>query len=271
MADGILRRMADGIVAEVRALQTMSVLPSSYSVLLMPVLQQCIPESWRTQWLRSRHDSAVSDDDELTVFLKFLQLEITIREEAASRKRSTEGPPAASPGKSTVGMLTVNRKPQPDWVCAACGAGKHGLSACPTYRRMTVPARWHVVKQAGVCFQCLGPHLLRACNSTQCPWCGGSHHSSLHTPPGEQAPFANRSPPVPPPAAARDPAHLSARYSPDARYAAAAPPGAPAVLPPRGPVGMFSDAPGAPPRPLLRGNCACMCRCRTAALFRLLS
>ncbi|XP_043208639.1 uncharacterized protein LOC122374128 isoform X1 [Amphibalanus amphitrite] len=52
---------------------------------------------------------------------------------------------------------------------------------------MTVPVRWDVVRQAKLCYQCLGPHLLRACHSTRCPWCGGPHHSSLHPPPGEHA------------------------------------------------------------------------------------
>ncbi|KAF0309521.1 hypothetical protein FJT64_019375 [Amphibalanus amphitrite] len=98
-----LRRMIDGLVSEVRALETMNVLPDSYAVLLMPVLLSCIPESWKIEWLRCSADSS----DELTVFLKFLQKEMSIREEAAARRKRTtsEQPPTAVPGKPTVSML----------------------------------------------------------------------------------------------------------------------------------------------------------------------
>ncbi|XP_043202497.1 uncharacterized protein LOC122370716 isoform X2 [Amphibalanus amphitrite] len=180
-----LRRMIDGLISEVRALETMNVLPDSYAVLLMPVLLSCIPESWKIEWLRCSADSS----DELTVFLKFLQKEMSIREEAAARRKRTtsEQLPTAVPGKPTVSMLNVRQKKGPDWVCLACGTGKHGLAACSAYRTMTVPVRWDVVRQAKLCYQCLGPHLLRACHSTRCPWCGGPHHSSLHPPPGEHA------------------------------------------------------------------------------------
>ena len=182
-----LRRMVDGLIAEVRALETMDVLPDSYSVLLMPVLMSCIPEPWKIEWLRCKPGSDTAEG-ELTVFLKFLQREMSIREEAGARKKViVEGFSAAAPGKSTASILSVRKARSPDWVCSACGIGKHGLSACSAYRCMTVPDRWRVVRQARLCYQCLGPHILRACTSTQCPWCGGPHHSSLHPPPGEHA------------------------------------------------------------------------------------
>ena len=68
-----------------------------------------------------------------------------------------------------------------DWICKACNRGKHGLLSCHAYKMLGVEARWKVVKQAGLCFQCLGPHLVRNCHSTQCPMCGATHHSSLHS------------------------------------------------------------------------------------------
>ena len=61
-------------------------LPDSYSVLLMPVLLSCIPESWTLEWLRGK-----SDSDEMPAFLKFLQREMTIRDEASTRKRAGVG------------------------------------------------------------------------------------------------------------------------------------------------------------------------------------
>lgn len=243
-----LRRMVDGLVSEVRALETMEVQSDSYSVLLMPVLMSCIPESWKIEWLRLRFKPAPGASDELTTFLKFLQREMGIREEAAARKKVVlEGQSAPSPGKSTVSVLDVRQKRRsPDWVCSACGMGKHGLSACSAYRRMTVPARLTVVKRAGLCYQCLGPHLLRACTSTQCPWCGGPHHSSLHPPPeggvanagpqGRHAPFTDRRP-LPPPGAL----HAAS----DTSHAASTP----AITAQRDPAHATSLSRGVPPPP----------------------
>lgn len=56
---------------------------------------------------------------------------------------------------------------------------------------MPIEERWNIVKKAGVCFQCLGPHHIRSCTSTICPTCGKAHHSSLHRNLGHQlSPFA---------------------------------------------------------------------------------
>lgn len=45
---------------------------------------------------------------------------------------------------------------------------------------MSVDDRWAIVKRAGVCFQCLGPHGYRSCTSSTCPVCKLHHYSSLH-------------------------------------------------------------------------------------------
>ena len=41
---------------------------------------------------------------------------------------------------------------------------------------------WETVRKAGVCYQCLGPHRVRFCQSQPCPICRERHHSSLHQP-----------------------------------------------------------------------------------------
>ncbi|XP_043242087.1 uncharacterized protein LOC122391851 isoform X2 [Amphibalanus amphitrite] len=261
-----LRRMVDKLVSEVRALETMGVLPDSYSVLLMPVLLSCLPESWKIEWLRCKVDS----QDELTVFLKFLQREMTIREEAATRKRggtsdSTE--PVPGSGKPTVSVLSLRQKRDPDWVCLACGSGKHGLAACSAYRCMPVPARWDVVRRARLCFQCLGPHLLRACTSTHCPWCGGPHHSSLHLPPDDATAAAvpRGRPPctdrrsLPPPAAAACSAPPACYPAPEARFSSMS---APASAPPAPPQWSTANSPSqshVPLQPTARSGQGRMC------------
>ena len=42
----LLRQMVDGLVSDVRSLETMGVMPETFAVLLMPILKSCVPESW---------------------------------------------------------------------------------------------------------------------------------------------------------------------------------------------------------------------------------
>ena len=183
-----LRNMIDRLVSDVRALETMGVNSDAFAVLLLPVLKTKIPESWRLEWLRFKRQTSVSD--EFSAFLTFLKQEVNMREESAAAQRPTgfyETQPT-KPDKSAVSMLSVQQdKPQArgsharyDWLCKACNKSQHGLSSCNAYKMLSVEARWRLVRQAGLCFQCLGPHHVRDCHSTMCPMCGAAHHSSLH-------------------------------------------------------------------------------------------
>ncbi|XP_043205060.1 uncharacterized protein LOC122372211 [Amphibalanus amphitrite] len=94
-----LCQMVDGLVSDVRALETMGVTAESFSVLLMPVLKSCVPETWKLQWMRAQ--SGVSEN--LPDFLQFLQREVQMKEDAAA-----QGTPAASPAvhQSAVRLTT---------------------------------------------------------------------------------------------------------------------------------------------------------------------
>ena len=97
---------------------------------------------------------------------------------------STEAPftsqSHAKSATSTLNSQQIQVQQKMGWNCQACGQGQHGLARCARYHQMKVEDRWEVVKKAGLCFQCLGPHRVRNCRSKRCPFCSGQHHTSLH-------------------------------------------------------------------------------------------
>ena len=178
-----LRNMADHLTAHTRALSTLGVSSESFSLMLLSVVVAKIPEAWRVEWARQ-------DLKDFESFLKFLQKEVKIRELAKPDTDQHSKKELAHPS-SVTGTLSVQRQAnaaasnvkakQVFWSCKACGKGQHGLSKCDKYRQMSVEARWKVAKEAGVCFQCLGPrHHARDCTSRACSSCNGRHHASLH-------------------------------------------------------------------------------------------
>ena len=173
-----MRGLVDHLSAHTRALVTLGVTPDSFSSLLLPVMKDKLPESWRLEWIRQEKSSYEE-------FLEFLQKEITLRESARSTQpTTTSATPTSSP--STTSTLSIQSqktgKQLKSWTCEACGQGQHGLNKCQKYQAMTVDDRWQTVRRAGVCYQCLGPHRVRACKSQPCPTCRERHHSSLHHP-----------------------------------------------------------------------------------------
>ena len=182
-----MRRLVDDLTANVRALEALGTSSATYGELLLPVLKGKVPDVWRLQWARSRGDKAGSDS-EFACFMSYLQEEMKIREEVTqvpcmkAKTNCAEGPitPLAKPATSTLSTQRVPTQQRSRWNCQACGHGQHGLSRCDRYREMGVKARWEVVKKAGLCFQCLGPHRAKNCQSRRCSLCNERHHSSLH-------------------------------------------------------------------------------------------
>ena len=199
-----MRGLIDRVTARVRGLTTLGVSTDSFSTLLLPLLKEKLPEAWRLEWARQPVHSFSS-------FLEFLQREADVRELAAPA-RPVLSSPRPLEGCATVSGLSASRQQsvprgqghdvrgsaaqsRGDWLCVACGIAKHGLAACPVYRSQDVCARWEMVRAAGVCFRCLGPHYARDCHSSNCLTCGAPHHTSLHS---------STEPELPPGAGARD-------------------------------------------------------------------
>ena len=68
-----LRSLIDHLSAHTRALNSLGVSTDSFSSLLLPVVKEKLPESWRVEWARV-------GSSEFPRFLKFLQEEIRVQE-----------------------------------------------------------------------------------------------------------------------------------------------------------------------------------------------
>ena len=135
---------------------SLGVSSDSFCSLLLPVLREKLPETWRLEWARQ-------PADDFSAFLEFLQQEMLVRERAAgSTRSSTAASSRPSTGSSTVSGLVTHRKvsgavartrrqvrsaaDQPggrrDWQCVACGGGRHGLAACAVLAAAVAGSSW---------------------------------------------------------------------------------------------------------------------------------
>ncbi|XP_025264623.1 uncharacterized protein LOC112637995 [Camponotus floridanus] len=64
--------------------------------------------------------------------------------------------------------------------CAAC-KGKHTLMQCPEFKSKSASERKSFVEVSGLCFNCLGNHMMAKCQSIKtCFMCKSRHHTLLH-------------------------------------------------------------------------------------------
>ena len=177
-----MHRLIDQVNSRVRGLETLGVSSDSFSSLLLPVIREKLPAAWRLEWARSQPAGA---EPEFKKLLDFLQKEVQVREVAGLTP--AEGPKPPSTSWATVSGLSAHQVSPvrsaacaQSWMCKACVTARHGLAGCHVYQSQDVARRWEIVKAAGVCFRCLGPHYARDCHSSDCQLCGGPHHTSLH-------------------------------------------------------------------------------------------
>lgn len=64
--------------------------------------------------------------------------------------------------------------------CPVCDSD-HLIYKCPEYGSKAIERRMEIIRKKGLCFNCLGSHLLTSCPSTRrCLKCGKRHHTSIH-------------------------------------------------------------------------------------------
>ena len=83
-------------------------------------------------------------------------------------------------------LLEARKSGQPNSnrSCTACDSLSHPIWKCKKFIESSISERRALVKQKGLCFNCLGKdHLVKVCsNKKRCKTCSGNHHSFLHFP-----------------------------------------------------------------------------------------
>lgn len=181
-----LRGRTDELFAIIRELETHGVSANDCSPTVKPTLEPKMPSAWRMRWARKKSDHP---NLRLHDLLTFIEKEMDFLEEAFCPPVTSKEPPR--PDRSSRQTLTGTTTRA--WTCPACNGGMHGLRTCPEFLKLSPAKRSEKVKEAGVCFQCLGPHRIAECRSHPCRTCGYPHHSLLCFKTGEQKAAANAS------------------------------------------------------------------------------
>ena len=111
-----------------------------------------------------------------TTLLEFIDLrarvsENTVREDI--RKRTTFNSDRKSYTKSLVADIQAD--------CVACKAAGHPLNKCKDFCALSHNLKMGIIKENGLCMNCLRLGHLKNCPSTQrCKECRKPHHSLLH-------------------------------------------------------------------------------------------
>ena len=217
-----LRSLTDHITAHTRALNSLGVSSDSFSSLLLPIVKEKLPESWRVEWARR-------DQSEFSDFLAFLQQEIRVQESArgtVTSDTSSKAQPPATPVSATLSAQRMPRAPtgpsSTRSLCPICNRGPHRISQCESFARMDIEARWGAALAARSCYRCLVVgHRARNCRAGLCRECGQNHHVLLHNPSSSSSPqaaAARMAPPAAPPRLAQAP---TSAYSPGPQQTAA--------------------------------------------------
>ena len=186
------RKLVDQLIATARELRTLG---QPVDTTIFPVLLPKLPDEWRLRWFRQTNGKESSFDD----LVAFISEEIDLLEKMHNTKHQhkvavTSGPGAGQrntgsprntgysfntlPAATNEGILKDT--PPLSRICVACGRGQHLLRSCQTYLNATRQDKLNIIHRAGLCSNCLGPHLKSRCRSKYtCFLCNGNHHSTL--------------------------------------------------------------------------------------------
>ncbi|XP_011883909.1 PREDICTED: uncharacterized protein LOC105571051 [Vollenhovia emeryi] len=93
-----------------------------------------------------------------------------------SSKKVYTAKPTAGTSQNSAGSSTDMKK----YPCSMC-SNEHYVVGCPQFRQLTPEKRRELVVSKHLCFNCLGNHSVRACQSSKrCQLCNEKHHTMIH-------------------------------------------------------------------------------------------
>lgn len=166
-----LKSIQDQILVHVRSLEALEVSGSNYGIVLTPLILSRLPAEVRMEWARG----GGGKESDLQYLLDFLKGEIERRERAQSfhvgPEKVVEEKRLPQKHASASALQTTS-----DSKCGFCHKA-HASARCWSVRKLPIREREQKIKDAGLCFRCLGSgHIARLC-SDKCSRCQGSHHS----------------------------------------------------------------------------------------------
>ncbi|XP_036347791.1 uncharacterized protein LOC118757161 [Rhagoletis pomonella] len=169
------RNVIDVVRSTLCALSVMGLATDHWDAIVYPIVLRKLPTSAVTHW------TVLSHSDTLPQLPKMLE---EIETYADTLRSSSTVPPRHSATFRTAQSHMVMPKSssanmRSAMTCPRC-AEPHRISRCPQFRALSLDQRLHWVRQATLCFNCLGPgHSACDCNSGNCDNCKQKHNTML--------------------------------------------------------------------------------------------
>lgn len=173
-----LKSLQDQILVHVRSLEALEVSGSTYGIVLTPLVLSRLPSDVRLEWARKGEEK----EGDLQYLLEFLDAEVYRRERAEPLQvlpveKTTESKRHKLPANVTSASAL---KASSSFVCGFCSKN-HPSAKCFSLSRLSTQEKQRRIRDAGLCFKCLGTgHVAKRC-SAMCFKCQGNHHSIICT------------------------------------------------------------------------------------------
>ena len=167
-----LQTFYDTIQSHRRSLLALGKPSDSYATLLIPAIENKLPSETMACMTRDHYNTKWTLDELMGSILK----EIHIFEAVQHSRQKTTPMPTTSSFHMATNKGTRDR-PKKDPTCVFC-KGMHKPHLCTSVS--SPKERLAIIKNAGLCFNCLGHHKLSQCASKfACRECHKKHHTSL--------------------------------------------------------------------------------------------
>ena len=179
-----LRKLQASVQEHVLAMQALGVKVEYHDLLFVCLIADKLDSETKRQWELSATDNKIRTLDQLLQF---------IDRQARALEASPSQPKIQLRTQTSHNNNTYNRNDQQNRVtafhgvtniayCPGCNGTDHILSQCQMFLEVDANARFNMVKNAKLCFNCLrSGHIKAACYSKhKCRECGQLHHTLLH-------------------------------------------------------------------------------------------
>ncbi len=179
-----LRRFYDQVETYIRHLESLGKSPDTYGTMLVPIMLEKLPVEFRHNIARTNQKQSGdwSISELRSAILSEIQLYETCNSMSSLVKSERSETATVANLHASVRSQTGNRISGPSnrnkRNCIFCSNSSHSSSQCTDVT--DVNRHVEIVKNAQLCFNCLGKHRVSNCRSTDtCHHCSKKHHTSL--------------------------------------------------------------------------------------------
>ncbi|XP_067208518.1 uncharacterized protein [Linepithema humile] len=170
-----LSRLADDAQQHVASLAALGI--NVGSEILVNLLESKLPRNTAEKWEESLSRDEFPKVDELYEYLYKTAVRVSKRSRTETFKREdNKESPLAKRRRTSNKTFIVNAANN----CVVCKVNQHQLFKCDKFKKMSVPERIEVIKNAKLCFNCMRSHRGVPCVYTTCTICQRRHNTLLH-------------------------------------------------------------------------------------------